>query len=192
MGRFINADAFVTTGRGIIGNNMFAYCKNNPLVYSDHSGYCPYNGTLADFKRMEQGLPSLDCTCSETTAFNNTEIIMTESNDSTDHASARITVSVEKTPELTQMTPSDLSKYVKLLKKRLAYLSQTHTPLAPNQEQQLYGEIKMHIMGWDTRSFHKFDENCKEIDIDIINGIVKDPRSWVNIISSFLRPDYVR
>ena len=32
-GRFINADGYVSTGQGIIGNNMFAYCGNNPINY---------------------------------------------------------------------------------------------------------------------------------------------------------------
>ena len=42
MGRFINADGFASTGQDIIGNNMFAYCGNNPISYSDYSGmrYC--------------------------------------------------------------------------------------------------------------------------------------------------------
>ena len=39
VGRFLNADAFVSTGQGILGNNMFAYCGNNPISYSDNSGY---------------------------------------------------------------------------------------------------------------------------------------------------------
>ena len=38
MGRFINADALVTTGQGLLGNNMFAYCGNNPVMYSDPTG----------------------------------------------------------------------------------------------------------------------------------------------------------
>ena len=38
MGRFINADALVSTGQGILGNNMFAYCNNNPVNFSDPSG----------------------------------------------------------------------------------------------------------------------------------------------------------
>ena len=38
IGRFINADAFASTGQGIIGNNMFAYCGNNPVVRADPSG----------------------------------------------------------------------------------------------------------------------------------------------------------
>ena len=37
-GRFINADGYVSTGQGILGNNMFAYCGNNPVNFVDTSG----------------------------------------------------------------------------------------------------------------------------------------------------------
>jgi len=37
-GRFLNADVFVSTGQGLLGNNMFAYCMNNPSNYHDPSG----------------------------------------------------------------------------------------------------------------------------------------------------------
>ena len=37
-GRFLNADSFVSTGQGLLGNNMFAYCNNNPISYSDPTG----------------------------------------------------------------------------------------------------------------------------------------------------------
>ncbi len=39
MGRFLNADALVSTGQGLLGNNMFAYCNNNPVMYEDFSGF---------------------------------------------------------------------------------------------------------------------------------------------------------
>jgi len=39
-GRFINADAYVSTGQGLIGNNMFAYCNNNPANGCDPCGTC--------------------------------------------------------------------------------------------------------------------------------------------------------
>ena len=38
LGRFINADAFASTGQGILGHNMFAYCRNNPVCREDASG----------------------------------------------------------------------------------------------------------------------------------------------------------
>ena len=38
MGRFINADDYPTTGQGLTGNNMFAYCGNNPTSRADQSG----------------------------------------------------------------------------------------------------------------------------------------------------------
>ena len=38
FGRFISADGFVSTGQGITGSNMFAYCGNNPINRHDPSG----------------------------------------------------------------------------------------------------------------------------------------------------------
>ena len=37
-GRFLNADGYVSTGTGLLGYNMFAYCNNNPIMYVDPSG----------------------------------------------------------------------------------------------------------------------------------------------------------
>ena len=37
--RFINADSYASTGQGFIGNNMFAYCGNNPVNRFDPTGY---------------------------------------------------------------------------------------------------------------------------------------------------------
>lgn len=41
MGRFINADAFASTGQGILGNNMFVYYNNNPVNMVDAQGNWP-------------------------------------------------------------------------------------------------------------------------------------------------------
>ena len=38
IGRFINADKYVSTGQGILSNNMFAYCVNNPVNRIDKTG----------------------------------------------------------------------------------------------------------------------------------------------------------
>ena len=39
IARFIGADSFISTGQGIIGNNMFAYCGNNPVIRADNGGF---------------------------------------------------------------------------------------------------------------------------------------------------------
>ena len=36
--RFLNADIYVSTGRGLLDSNMFAYCRNNPTCREDSSG----------------------------------------------------------------------------------------------------------------------------------------------------------
>ena len=40
-GRFINADTFISTGQGILGNNMYAYCNNNSINLVDYYGNVP-------------------------------------------------------------------------------------------------------------------------------------------------------
>ena len=40
--RFINADGYVSTGQGILGYNMYAYCNNNPIKLSDTNGDIPF------------------------------------------------------------------------------------------------------------------------------------------------------
>ena len=39
IGRFINADSQLNQKDGILGYNMFAYCHNNPIMYSDPTGH---------------------------------------------------------------------------------------------------------------------------------------------------------
>ena len=46
--RFINADGLVSTGTGILGHNMFAYCNNNPVNYSDPTGEHPTGQSCGD------------------------------------------------------------------------------------------------------------------------------------------------
>ena len=41
IGRFINADGYISTGQGIHSYNMYAYCNGNPVMYIDDSGNAP-------------------------------------------------------------------------------------------------------------------------------------------------------
>ena len=38
VGRFLNADGYITTGQGVLSYNMFAYCGNNPTNRADPTG----------------------------------------------------------------------------------------------------------------------------------------------------------
>ena len=40
--RFVNGDAYASTGTGILGFNMFAYCNNNPVNMADTTGELPF------------------------------------------------------------------------------------------------------------------------------------------------------
>jgi len=63
-GRFLNADAIMGANNDLLSYNLFCYCSNNPVNFSDPSGNAAvwadlgfkYDGTAADFHRMEQGL----------------------------------------------------------------------------------------------------------------------------------------
>ena len=47
VGRFLNPDSYPSTGQGIIGNNMFAYCGNNPIMHTDSSGHAWWHWAVA-------------------------------------------------------------------------------------------------------------------------------------------------
>ena len=47
MGRFINADVYVSTGQGLLGYNMFSYCGNNPVMGYDPTGCWNWGGFWA-------------------------------------------------------------------------------------------------------------------------------------------------
>ena len=63
IGRFINADALTTTGQGLLGNNMFVYCLNNPIIMRDPSGLCGYFWNLGGIVDCE------DPTCSTSVKY---------------------------------------------------------------------------------------------------------------------------
>ena len=47
--RFINADGYSSTGAGFLGYNMFAYCNNNPVVFTDEDGCTQWWAIIPDW-----------------------------------------------------------------------------------------------------------------------------------------------
>ena len=56
VGRFVNADGDISTGQGILGNNMFAYSMNNPVNMSDLTGEIAVAATLGGIALWKLGL----------------------------------------------------------------------------------------------------------------------------------------
>ena len=85
MHRFINADSLASTGQGILGHNMFAYCLNNPVHFLDSAGQaaiaiasagigllmlCAFGATAISYsvtKVVETGREIIDSLTSSTT-----------------------------------------------------------------------------------------------------------------------------
>lgn len=55
--RFINGDALVSTGQGMLGSNMFAYCGNGPVIRIDPSGLC-YDNLCDLWRYIKEGIRS--------------------------------------------------------------------------------------------------------------------------------------
>ena len=56
IGRFLNADALVSTGQGLLGNNMFAYCGNNPVMDYDPTGHVDWGEFLSGVSLLSVGI----------------------------------------------------------------------------------------------------------------------------------------
>ncbi len=56
--RFINADSYASTGQGIIGHNMFAYCGNTPILRYDVVG--SFWDTIGDFASLAESIYSVN------------------------------------------------------------------------------------------------------------------------------------
>lgn len=190
MGRFINADALASTGQGMLGNNMFAYCNNNPVINFDISGMISRICLSEDTRLNEQpwrdhspgGGRIISNIVFPSTAqyiFSKTEININGSDP--DKTNIHIEFSTEQTEADIFMSSEDLNEYVHLLNKEI--INSTGSGLDENNLRQLYGEINLHIFGWDIRNFHFWDERFRVTEIDIVDGHVQDTRWYVNFAS---------
>ena len=91
--RFINADTYISTGQGFLGNNMFAYCNNNPVVFCDTTGTAPVETIDLD------GDGEIDCYVYEYTYNERTYNVMGTSCSVIISGSGRIYIFIGKSEE---------------------------------------------------------------------------------------------
>ncbi len=192
IGGFINADGYVSTDSSIISMNMYAYCFNNPIVYFDDNGECPYNGTKSDFIRMEHGLPSMDCICQISKVNEVTEIFDVPPQYEEERRiygdKPRLHVSIE-TEEYAKLSEEEEESFSDMMQKRIAYVSSIN--MTNKQMNDFIGEMRLHIYGSYT-SIDSVQESCEYADIDIRwDGEVIDMRGAVNFASKlFTKNDH--
>lgn len=63
VGRFLNADVFVSTGQGLLSNNIFAYCLNNPVMFKDVNGQSVTAAIAAGLKISADALNAILLVC---------------------------------------------------------------------------------------------------------------------------------
>lgn len=61
VGRYISADTTASTGQGILGYNMYAYCLNNPTTNYDPTGSFSFSNILSGSKLISIGIVAV-CT----------------------------------------------------------------------------------------------------------------------------------
>ena len=79
-GRFLNADGLVSTGQGLLGYNMYAYCNNNPVMGYDPLGYSSMCNCIAcmaglpDECTQPLSEPAVDPSPSQVTSFSKLDL----------------------------------------------------------------------------------------------------------------------
>ena len=171
--RFINADGYVSTGQGILGYNMFAYCNNNPISYLDYHGTSPM--ALIAFLLIGAGVIIVLTSCS------NSDIDSVEKVEDSieyDEKNGKIDVfiSVDNIPD----SDDFLIDYTDRLADKIENSEEGKEILGENKidRTQLYSEIKFHAEAWD---FHFMRGNANPAHIRIYaNGQVIDDRDYLN------------
>lgn len=59
VGRYLSADTLSSTGQGVLGYNMYAYCLNNPTTNYDPSGSLSFSNLLSGANLLSIGLTAI-------------------------------------------------------------------------------------------------------------------------------------
>lgn len=140
--------------------------------------------TKADFIRLEQGQPPMNCTCPVANTMNTTIIHDKRGTD----GSKKIAYSVEvKMSEYKKMTQNEKQEYAITLANKIYYKSGKEVFLSDPQWYDFHQEAKLHWVAYSSLPFSFVRKSCEVIDIDIYeDGTVYDDRWIVNLFREFV------
>ena len=174
IGRFINADGYVSTGQGLLGNNMYAYCNNSPIMHVDHTGNFGIGIAALILLGAVVVIGLTSCTQKKTVeTTNEVKHSITQGAESIE-----VTITVDDVPRSKEF----LTEYTNLLADEIESDPQYAEFLDGHKidREQLYSEIKFHVWCWDMKIKRK---NANPANINIYaDGSVVDPRPWLNTL----------
>ena len=183
IGRFINADGYISTGTGILGYNMYAYCNNNPVMYVDPSGeiiiliaiVVVVLVTLTSCSSQDNQIADKppQSVLNENTSFGETpEYLNNNPNNSLD-----VTISLDDVHNWSNDNDK-VKQYTDLLADYIEDKYATYLDGNKIDRVQLYSEIKFHIVSWDIGFM---TDKANPINLNIYSsGKVIDPRPRLN------------
>ena len=154
--RFINADGLVSTGTGVLGFNMFAYCDDNPIVLMDDGGDRPTAGTSL----KDESYDDRHISCAHMAGRNIPDL---NDNTTASYSDGAAFISVQFTGvdllEFYSLGPLyTQSKLKSNFDNTITHLYAKGMPAISKEARcQLYGELLFHFIGylaWDCSSKH--------------------------------------
>jgi len=200
-GRFINADSYISTGQGLAGNNMFAYCGNDPINRLDSNGELWFELILLTAVVLLVGITTTGCSdtayisIDDTVSFPTYDDAISEANNRVFNAG---TASMGKQDFEGNVAPYGVEYKVDVYyskKDQNYYLTKTYTDYKQTQlrHRELYDDSDMIILAFThyhpgvddgTLSFSGDDNEVAsglEVIQYIVNtaGVIREDRNYL-------------
>ena len=187
--RFISADGYVSTGQGILGNNMFAYCNNNPVNRVDLTGSISFKKMVVFFAVIA-GLIIVSTGVNHCINLANEKKIETELSDSYTQDEAKVAIDnylskYNNDSQIVQLEYTDagfkiIGSYLVISRYDRQYVSMILS--RTNLTNRDYDNLSAEWIGHNVMHFIKAQSSTADADLDYSG----DSRLVIRIVSKVL------